>query len=511
MRKLFAVFAALLILCACGGGKTAEVTEYDLNGGISSLDPQFAEGSAEQTAIANLFLGLICRSESDNALYPACAESWEVQNNGTRYIFHLCDGLTWSDGTAITSDDFLFAFERMFSPESPSPYAQAYSEIENAAEVLSGEAEMSVLGVSAPDESTLVITLSHADCTFLTLLAQTPAMPCSREFFAGQKGRYGLDADSILTNGAFSLASWTSSALGLVRNGNAPVTAQIENLQLNLNIDRADAEARFSDGVTEACLFDNRSDAAGTYGGWYLVWDRTWSLVLNPAAETLGDSNVRAAVLGAIGNETLEKAVVENSTEPKGLIPDGFTVDKLTYRNVGQAEVPDFPDDPRGTLQSAFERLGVEQYPSLTLLLCEEEPGIGYGGAMQRDWSSTLSLYVNVETLPYDTLVSRVAGGDFDLALVPLWTKSGDKTGGLQTVANLLGEDDYGINATLSEALRQQSAESTVKLLYSAEQTILDEYLALPVCDTQRVFLQKSAQSHIWYSPTDGVTYCFTA
>ena len=506
MRKLFAVLAALLLLCACVGEKTVGTAEYDLGGGVSSLDPQFAEGSDAQTAVANLFLGLLFENEG-HSLSPACAESWDVQNNGTRYVFHLRNDIVWSDGTAVTADDFLFAFERMFSPDSPSPYAEAYSEIENASEVLSGAAEMSALGVSAPDERTLVITLSHADCTFPSLLAQTPAMPCSRTFFAGQKGRYGLDADSILTNGAFTLASWTSSSMKLVKNENAPVKTDIDTLTLNLNV--SDAASRFEEGVTEACLLDSPSDAVGAASS-ALIYDRTWSLILNPASETLGDREVRSAILGAVGEDTLGKTVIENAFAAKGLIPHDFSVGTFCYRDIGAAECPDYPESPRGTLQSAFGRLGVTDYPALTLLLCDTEPGIGYGGAMQRDWSNTLSLYVNVETVPYDTLVSRVTSGDFDLALVPLQIRSGDRTGGLQTFVSLLGDEDYGLAGMISESFCQTTEKAAAELLYSAEQTILNECLAMPVCDTERCLVRNDSQSSIWYNSSTGVTYCYS-
>ncbi len=58
---------------------------------------------------------------------PNTAESWDINNGGKEYVFHLRDGLKWSDGQAFTADDILFWWtdvetDKEIHPDGPHPY-----------------------------------------------------------------------------------------------------------------------------------------------------------------------------------------------------------------------------------------------------------------------------------------------------------------------------------------------------------------------------------------------------
>lgn len=55
---------------------------------------------------------------------PWLAESWESAN-GQRYVIKLRPGITFSDGTPLTSADVLFSFAAVFDPKVNSPIAAA--------------------------------------------------------------------------------------------------------------------------------------------------------------------------------------------------------------------------------------------------------------------------------------------------------------------------------------------------------------------------------------------------
>ncbi|NJO86578.1 MAG: hypothetical protein HC821_00340, partial [Lewinella sp.] len=48
-------------------------------------------------------------------MIPGAAESWEVSDDGRVYTFTLRDH-SWSDGTPVTADDFVFAMQRILDP-----------------------------------------------------------------------------------------------------------------------------------------------------------------------------------------------------------------------------------------------------------------------------------------------------------------------------------------------------------------------------------------------------------
>lgn len=54
----------------------------------------------------------------DNQWEPKLAESWEINEDGTIYTFHLRKDAVWHDGTPITSDDVIFTYELVMNMEA---------------------------------------------------------------------------------------------------------------------------------------------------------------------------------------------------------------------------------------------------------------------------------------------------------------------------------------------------------------------------------------------------------
>ena len=103
----------------------------------------------------------------DGVVTPAGAEDWTVSDDGLTYTFTLRDN-HWSDGEPVTAGDYLYAIQRQTTPDNAWPLATDLYSIAGFEEVFTGEADMSALGVQAPDDKTLVITLDTPDAAFLS-------------------------------------------------------------------------------------------------------------------------------------------------------------------------------------------------------------------------------------------------------------------------------------------------------------------------------------------------------
>ena len=119
---------------------------------------------------------------------PDLSESWTVSSDGRTYTFQIKDGLTYkavkgaSTDHTITAEDFVFAFRRIFQPQTNSPYAVEFAALENSAAVLAGTADASTLGVSAAGPLTLVFRLSEKDDNFLAKLTLPVPCPAMKHF-----------------------------------------------------------------------------------------------------------------------------------------------------------------------------------------------------------------------------------------------------------------------------------------------------------------------------------------
>ena len=158
------------------------------------------------------FLDTYSRSVMYNILEPltrvqngvvtgAGAESWEISEDGLTYTFHLRDN-RWSDGQAVVAGDYLYALQRQADPTNAWPLASDMYSIAGFEDVFSGAAAADALGVTAPDDKTLVITLGNADAGFLT---NTDIFPCRQDYAEKYGDQYGADADKIIGCGPFVL------------------------------------------------------------------------------------------------------------------------------------------------------------------------------------------------------------------------------------------------------------------------------------------------------------------
>jgi oligopeptide transport system substrate-binding protein len=102
-----------------------------------SLDPQIGTGQPEARIYMAIFEGLTEYHPKTMEPIPAIAERWDVNADSSEFLFHLRKNARWSNGDAITAHDFVYTFQRGFSPKLASrnaylgyyiKYAQGYNE-----------------------------------------------------------------------------------------------------------------------------------------------------------------------------------------------------------------------------------------------------------------------------------------------------------------------------------------------------------------------------------------------
>ena len=84
----------------------------------NDLDPKSAIAWPNIQACMQLFDRLV-EAWPERTIVPSLAERWEISDDGLRYVFHLREGLTWSDGTPLTAHDVEFGIKRVLDPDEP--------------------------------------------------------------------------------------------------------------------------------------------------------------------------------------------------------------------------------------------------------------------------------------------------------------------------------------------------------------------------------------------------------
>jgi oligopeptide transport system substrate-binding protein len=223
-RRLLVAASLAVAVAACGRRDATEVSEGGkrvlLRGNgpdPDSLDPHRARSMEAMVVLRDLFEGLT-RLDRDAAPAPAAAESWTLSDDGRIYTFRLRPGLRWSNGEPLVAGDYVAGMRRLVDPATASQYAQLVDVVVNAADIVAGRQSPTNLGVSAPDDTTVVINLVDPAPYLLGLLAHPACSPLHASSLARLGDRFARAGEQV-SNGALVLTEWLQgSYIRAVRN-----------------------------------------------------------------------------------------------------------------------------------------------------------------------------------------------------------------------------------------------------------------------------------------------------
>jgi oligopeptide transport system substrate-binding protein len=230
-RLLCGFYLVGLLMGGCGEQEHRADFIFENGTDVQTLDPALMTGQPEFRIAGALFEGLTVLGPHGTDILPGVAYSWDVSEDGLRYTFHLRDCL-WSDGTEVTSKDFIYSWERVLSPATGSAYAYQLFYIKGAEEFNSGVMkDFSKVGVRAVDKRKLVVELKEPTPFFLYLAAFRTLYPIKRECVE-RHGDLWTRPENIVSNGPFLLKEWTPGrSMRLVKN---PMYWDRDNVRLTV-------------------------------------------------------------------------------------------------------------------------------------------------------------------------------------------------------------------------------------------------------------------------------------
>src|SRR5262245_41657265 len=184
MKKLLsATLLASSLLMAGGAFTVPAFAEVVYNRGSAaepeSVDPHKTSTVYEAHVLRDLFEGLVMQDKDSN-LIPGVAESWTVSDDGKVYTFKLRTDAVWSNGSPVTTEDFVYSLRRLEHPATAAEYASMRYVIKGAEGVNTGKGKPEDMGVRAIDEKTLEITLNAQTPYFLEMLTHQAAYPVNK-------------------------------------------------------------------------------------------------------------------------------------------------------------------------------------------------------------------------------------------------------------------------------------------------------------------------------------------
>ena len=167
-RAALAIGVMALIATACGGsGSTAtgpsaaalsvsqsHTVNLAFGADMQVPDPDIFYEIEGNAVVTSVYEGLVKYANGSTQIVPALATSWTVSPDGKTYTFLLRPGVTFHDGTPLTSTAAAFSFARRTGVNSAPAYMLA-----------------NVVSTSTPDPLTFMVHLNEPVAAFLDYLA----------------------------------------------------------------------------------------------------------------------------------------------------------------------------------------------------------------------------------------------------------------------------------------------------------------------------------------------------
>ena len=375
------------------------------DGGLPKVfDPARAAAPPDTDVVRALFEGLTDYEPGTLRPVAAVASCWEESEGGRVWTFHLRPDAHWSNGDAVTAQDFVRSWARSLRLGERAPHSKLLSNIEGAqtlAQVYSPQTQNGAkssttqtpssstqtqtptqqsqsaqaqsspptLGADALDARTLRVTLVRPDRNFPALVAHPVFRPVHELSPGGglselqdeqaQDGAREVGGLGIVTNGAFSLSRLAGDRVELERASGYWDAASVR-LERVLFVNKSDPEealAAYRAGELDAVTNAPVEPLAVKLLTPYKDFRRETFAALNyyhfnSTRAPFDNPRVREALARAIDTERLSADTLGGATEAaRGFLPPlGADEETASADTQGRVETKDVQPNPSAEL-----------------------------------------------------------------------------------------------------------------------------------------------------------------
>ena len=514
LKKLCAVVLAatlatsLFIGCGdsssnSGRSSSNQQLVFNLGEDPETMDPTLNNSSGAGTMILNAFEGLMVLDENDQPV-EGTAESMEVSEDGLVYTFKIREDAKWSDGEAVTADNFKYSWLRALNKETAAEYAYQLFYIKNAEKFYNGEATAEEVGINVIDEKTLEVTLETPTAYFPQLLAFTTYVPLREDIVSANPEGWATNPETYVSNGPFKLVQWDmKDQLVFEKNENYwdKDSVKLESLTFKLVTDDTTAYSELKAGnfdmvnsvptnEIEPGIEEGLVHVNPKLGNYYFAINVGKQDTLSEdVKEVLNNKLVRQALNLAIDRQE----IIDNVGKAEQIPAYSFVPQGITDENGNDFASKEYydPSDMEGNIAKAKELLKEAGYengngiPTIELMYNSEGAHKDICQIIQQNWEE-IGVNVELTNQEWAVFLNTRQQGDYQIArhgwigdyidpmtFLDLWV-----TGG--------GNNDCGFsNARYDELIAAAKVETDsakrLEMLREAEDILMDEMPILPI------------------------------
>ncbi|HKL98323.1 MAG TPA: peptide ABC transporter substrate-binding protein [Mobilitalea sp.] len=373
------------------------------------------------SVLRHIVENLVMLDENDEVV-PGVAKDWTISEDELTYTFNLREDMKWSNGEAVTANDFVFAWKSLLTPEFASDYAYFGYIFKNGLAYNSGEVAAEELGFKAISDYQLEVTLENPASYFISTLAFGAFAPVNEKAYNEFGTAYGTDADKMVYNGPFIMSEWEhENKMVLEKNPDFYNASEIELEKITMVMINDSNAMLNSFKAGEVDVVGLTGDQVKSLTGEKFpvnTYDdgSTFYLEYNLNDEFLSNANLRTAITYAVDRQAFITAVLKNNSLPavSFTAPGLNGLEKKFAEEVG-ALVPVLDvAKAKEFYEKALEELGVDKI-ELTMICDDGDQPIKMASFVQEQLKVNLGLDIKVESMPFKSRLERMSNKDFSI------------------------------------------------------------------------------------------------
>ncbi|WP_291570991.1 peptide ABC transporter substrate-binding protein [Clostridium sp. UBA4548] len=453
-KKVLTLLTATLIavstvLSGCGKDKPKEAQggidkdqtlNYCFISDVRSLDPSINDDTYGGMVLTDTMEALT-RVEQDekgnDVIKPAGATKWDVSPDGLTYTFHLRD-FNWEDGKKVTSKDYAYSLMRTLEPATGATYVQLIDMIKGASAYNGGTGKKEDVGITTPDDNTLVITLEKPTPYFMNLTYFTLFMPQRQDMVEKNAKNYGADAGTLLSCGPFKLKEWVhDSKIVLEKNENYYDKDKVKLNTVNIKVikeEEAEMQELYNGGLDMANVtkqdWKEKFNATGKMDLLENIEPSTSYFHFNQTATINGvklfsNAKVRRAFSVALDRQQIVDMINDGAAVPAtGWVPLRLQLNGEEFRKASGfdpvSELQKEIKDPKAYLIEGLKELGGDTDPSKYTVhyIVGNTSALGKKNAevYQQMLQKALGVNIAIDTVESKVKRDRIKALDYELS-----------------------------------------------------------------------------------------------
>jgi len=320
-------------------GIREKVLHRGLAADLHGLDPHLETGLPEINVVSALFEGLTADDPNDGHAVPGVAERWEPSADGLIWTFHLRPNARWSNGDAVTAQDFANSIRRALSPALGADNAGLLFVLARAEEWHRGDLkDFAQVGVRVVDPHTLELKLAHPAPYLPTLLSHPAWYPVHLPTLEKAGGATRRDSnwtapETFVGNGPFVLKATRRGQVIIVEKSPTywdAATVRLNAIHFHPAEDRESEERAFRAGqlhLTEALPVGKVESYRRERPDVLKITPflDTYFYRLNTTRPGLNDARVRRALALAIDRRAIVEKIIRGGQQPAhSFTPEGI-------------------------------------------------------------------------------------------------------------------------------------------------------------------------------------------